>query len=121
MHRRPAEANLPTQYGAARSTRDAGGHEIDEFKVEGLELDGLLVREDDIFTISERKLAVDEEAAFAAAKKEELQSFFDNAVWKYANEADLSRTMKARPISAEVARRSRRTTRSKGQTSHTRI
>ncbi len=31
MHRRLAGENLPTQYGPARNTRDAGRHELDEF------------------------------------------------------------------------------------------
>ncbi len=81
MRRGPAEANLPTQYGPARNNRDAGGHELDEFTVEGLELDGWLVSDDGIFTIIKWKLTVDEQAAFAAAKQKELQPFFDNAVW----------------------------------------
>ncbi len=95
MHRHPAEASLPT-VRAARNTRDTGGHELDEFIVEGLEQDGWLVSDDGMFTISERKLTVDEQVALAAAKHEELQSFFDNAVWGYTHEADPSRTMKAR-------------------------
>ncbi len=70
MHRRPAEANLPTQCGPARSTRDAGGHELDQFTVEGLEMDGWLVSDEGIFTIRERKLIVDEQAG----PGEDLQS-----------------------------------------------
>jgi hypothetical protein len=103
MHRRPAEANLPAQYGPARSTGDAEGHELDEFTVEGLELDGWVVSEDCIFAISERRLTVDEQAAFVGAKQKELQPFFDNAAWKCKKEADPSRTMMAQFLLGETA------------------
>ena len=95
MHRCPAEANPLTQYGQ-RERPAMQEAELDEFTVEGLELDGWLVSEDGIFTISERKLTVDEQAAFAAAKQKELQSFFDDAVWSCTIEVDPPRTMKAR-------------------------
>ncbi len=49
-----------------------------------------------MFTLSERRVTVEEQAAFAAAKQKELQSFFDNSMWRYTNEADPARTMKAR-------------------------
>ncbi len=57
-------------------------------------MDGWLMSKDNTFTISETKLTVDEQAAFAATKKKELQSFFDNAVWSYTDEANPSRTVK---------------------------
>ena len=51
-----------------------------------------------ILELSERHMDVGERAKFMAAKRKELQEFFDNSVWTYTDEIDPNRTMKARFI-----------------------
>ncbi len=71
--------------------------EVDEFTVDGSDhLQDWLCAPDAVFTLSERRMTVEEQAAFATAKQKELQSLFDNSVWSSTNEADPARTMKAR-------------------------
>ena len=69
---------------------------MEGFDVEGFDLPDWLCSPDAVFTLSERRLTVEEQAAFAAAKQKELLSFFDNSVWSYTNQANPARTMKAR-------------------------
>ena len=69
---------------------------IEGFDFESFDLPGWLCSPDAVFTLSERRLTVEEQAAFAAAKQKELQSFFDNSVWSYTKATDPARTMKAR-------------------------
>jgi len=49
-----------------------------------------------VLELSERNMTVAERTQFAAAKRKELQQFFENNVWVYASEHDPTRTMKAR-------------------------
>ena len=68
--------------------------ELDEFTVDGFDhLQDWLCSPDAVFTLSERRMTVEEQAAFAEAKQKELQSFFDNSVWSYTTETDPARTM----------------------------
>ena len=50
----------------------------------------------DVFTVSERHLAVEDRALFMKAKREELDSFFKNEVWEVAVPDDETRTLRAR-------------------------
>ena len=61
-------------------------------------LEGWEMREDGILQLTEKHMNVSDRAAFAEAKRKELQSFFDNEVWDYASQVDPTRTMKARFI-----------------------
>ena len=55
---------------------------------------------EDALTLNEKKLTVDDRASFAAAKRSELESFFDNQVWTFVDAADapVGRTLRARFI-----------------------
>jgi len=71
--------------------------ELEEFTVEGLgDACGWHCGPDAVFTLSERRMTVSEQAAFAEAKQKELQSFFDNCVWSYTSNVNPQRTMRAR-------------------------
>ena len=49
-----------------------------------------------VYELSERNMDVQERALMQAAKRAELQSFFDNRVWVYTDTHDPARTLKAR-------------------------
>ena len=53
---------------------------------EGPWIEGWIVTEDCVFQLSARALKVGELAAFAAALRKELQSFFDNSVSQFCDE-----------------------------------
>ena len=58
--------------------------------------DNLFTMMEEIYEITERKMTPHERAAFKAAKMKELQSFFENDVWAFAEDADPTRSLKAR-------------------------
>ena len=41
-------------------------------------------------------MSLDEKTQFMAAKRKELESFFDNSVWVFTDEHNPERTMKSR-------------------------
>ena len=51
---------------------------------------------EDVYNLSEKKMTPSERAQFMAAKRKELQSFFDNRAWKVATHKDPTRTLRAR-------------------------
>jgi hypothetical protein len=70
---------------------------VEDFHLEGPEqVQGWQVSTEGIFQLSEKSLNVADKAAFAAAKRKELQSFFDNQVWQFCEKVDPARTMRAR-------------------------
>ena len=107
-----AEMNI-FRYGPQRNphaTRNPGAYVVEDmftlhFEESGCDqlpegwtydADAQIFTTDEAFNVNERKLGPDERAAFTAAKRKELESFFENQVWEFSDRWDPERTMKAR-------------------------